>query len=348
MTAAHGMAERSADRAADGGCCMSCRGATEVKAQVRPPCTPAGRKADSGWTFSKSTRPAFNDNLVLYVSRRLTDRDRAILCLLADHRVLTSDQLADALFGSPTTARHRLTQLHQLRVVQRFSPFVSKGSAPYHYVLDRLGAEVIAAERGVEPKKLWRQDRSLVLARSRTLDRIVGINGFFTALMGEARRRPEYRLPVWWSATRCAEWVGDLVKPDGYGVWGHGGGTLDFFLEWDRGEPADEWAERLVRHADLADALEWHVWVLVVVRTPRREAELRRCLDGMGLAFATAVNGPEAPSLTARWLTHNGNARTSVVALGPAEGRQLQPFARPPGSSPGWLYRDRAPFGPAS
>src|SRR5919109_3128988 len=152
MTGADGLAEQSADRAADLGRCMSCRGATGTKVQVRPSRTPADRQADSGWTSSKSTRPAFNDNLVLYVSRRLTDRDRAILCLLADHRVLTSDQLADALFGSPTTARHRLTQLHQLRVVQRFSPFVSRGSAPYHYVLDRLGAEVVAAERGEEPK----------------------------------------------------------------------------------------------------------------------------------------------------------------------------------------------------
>jgi predicted transcriptional regulator len=113
---------------------MNCRGATREFPQVRAPRGPADRKADSGWTFSKSTRPPFHDELALYVARRLTDRDRTILSLLADHRVFTTHQLTEAFFDSTTTARHRLTQLHQLRVVQRFSPFVSKGSASYHYV----------------------------------------------------------------------------------------------------------------------------------------------------------------------------------------------------------------------
>lgn len=343
MKAADGMAERSAERSAGGGRCMSCRGATGAKAQVSRPRPSADRKADSGWTFSKSTRPPFNDNLVLYVTRRLTERDRTILDMLADHRVLTSDQLTDAFFDSATTARHRLTKLHQLRVVQRFAPFVSKGSAPYHYVLDRLGAEVVAAERGVEAKKLWKQDRSLVLARTATLQRIVGINGVFTALMHEARRSDARELWLWWSAARCAEWCGDLVKPDGYGIWSVDGMARDFFVEWDRGEPPEAWAERLGGHADLADALERHVWVLVVASSLRREADLRRHLDRAGICAATATREAHGFPLGDAWLPVGGTRREWVLARKAEGGRALGEFRRPGRSWPAWLYRNSAP-----
>jgi predicted transcriptional regulator len=322
---------------------MSCRGATPAKAQVNRPRPSADRKADSGWTFSKSTRPPFNDNLVLYVTRRLTDRDRTILDLLADHRVLTSDQLTDAFFDSATTARHRLTKLHQLRVVQRFAPFVSKGSAPYHYVLDRLGAEVVAAERGVEAKKLWKQDRSLVLARTTTLQRIVGINGVFTALMHEARWSDSRDLSLWWSAARCAEWAGDLVKPDGYGIWSVDGLAQDFFVEWDRGEPPEAWVERLGSHADLADALERHVWVLVVATSLRRETDLRRHLDRAGICAATTTRDAHGSPLGNAWLPVDGTRREWVLDRQARGGRVLGEFRRPRSSWPAWLYRNSAP-----
>lgn len=343
MTAADGVAERSADRSADLGCCMSCRGATEVKVQASPPRTPAGRKPDSGWTFSKSTRPAFNDNLVLYVSRRLTDRDRAILCLLADHRVLTSDQLADALFGLPTTARHRLTQLHQLRVVQRFSPFVSKGSAPYHYVLDRLGAEVVAAERGVEAKKLWRQDRSLVLARSRTLERVVSINGFFTALMGEARRRPECHLLEWWSAARCEEWCGDLVKPDAYGAWEEDGTVVGFFVWIDRGEPLDVIAKVGEGFAHLADALQHHLPALFVCKdTLRRTAVCRTVCAQRVLGFAATADDAHRASRRV-WLSPDLEAHRLGDLL-EVRTPGVRPFDRAHGKWPDWHYQQSAPW----
>lgn len=343
MTGADGMAERSAERSAGAGCCMSCRGATPANGQVNRPRPSADRKSNSGWTFSKSTRPPFNDNLVLYVIRRLTERDRTILDMLADHRVLTSDQLTDAFFDSATTARHRLTKLHQLRVVQRFAPFVSKGSAPYHYVLDRLGAEVVAAERGVEAKKLWKQDRSLVLARTATLRRIVGINGVFTALMHEARHSDARELSLWWSAARCAEWCGDLVKPDGYGIWSVHGVARDFFVEWDRGEPPEAWVERLGGHADLADALERHVWVLVVASSLRREAELRRHLARIGVCATTTTSTSARRPTESVWLPLAASACETIVASSPSGGRPLGEFSRPAGSWPSWAYRQDHP-----
>ena len=163
---AGGVAERPAGRSASGPARLSCRVQRGATAQVGRHRGSASRKADSAGPLTRPHRPPLNDDLVAYVSRRLTDRDRRILDLLYEHRVFTTEQLADAFFGSATTARHRLTQLHQLRLVQRFAPFVPKGSAPFHYVLDELGDLVVAAERGEERKRRWRQDRALVLSRS--------------------------------------------------------------------------------------------------------------------------------------------------------------------------------------
>lgn len=322
---------------------MSCRITIDKKAQANRPPTPANRKPDSGWTSPKSTRPPYNDDLALYVSRRLTDRDRSILALVADHRVFTTDQLAEAFFTSPTTARHRLTQLHQLRLLQRFAPFVSKGSAPYHYVLDRLGAEVVAAERGVEPKRLWRQDRALVLGRSRTLGRIIGANGFFTALMGEARRRPECRLVEWWSAARCAEWRGDLVRPDGYGAWEEHGRAVEVFLDYDPAGDDDTVQRKFEAYAHLADALGRHTVVLLVCRSLQREAAVRRLLAACPVPVATAV-ADTSPCARAAWLPIGHRHRTTLVDLAALPGRALHPFARPNNSMPAWYYREGAPY----
>jgi Replication-relaxation len=200
----------------------------------------------------------------------------------------------------------------------------------------------VAAERGVEPKTLWRQDRSLILARSRTLARLVGINGLFTALMG-AERRGEGRLVEWWSAGRCADWCGDLVTPDGFGAWEDGSGVRPFFVEWDRWEPATTWAPRLARHADLADALGRHVDVLVVACSRRREVEIRRGLDGLGATTVTAVASDPAFVGGAAWLPAALEIRHELLAWPPSAGRPLPRFARRDGARPEWAYRESAP-----
>ena len=95
------------------------------------------------------------------LASHLTDRDRYLCDLLAEHRVLTTNQITTVAFDSPISARHRLATLHRLRVLDRFRPFRPVGSAPQHYVLDALGAMVVAAERGLEEHELsWRRDRA--------------------------------------------------------------------------------------------------------------------------------------------------------------------------------------------
>lgn len=66
--------------------------------------------------------PPRDADLAAIVAAHLTTRDKAICHLLAEHRVLTRDQITDCFFTSTITARHRLATLTRLRVLQRFRP----------------------------------------------------------------------------------------------------------------------------------------------------------------------------------------------------------------------------------
>ncbi|MHB1555547.1 MAG: replication-relaxation family protein, partial [Acidimicrobiales bacterium] len=83
-------------------------------------------------------RLRLSDDLVTAAAHHLTDRDRSICSLLAEHRVLTTDQIGTVTFDSPISARHRLATLYRLRVLDRFRPFRRVGTAPNHWVLDAI------------------------------------------------------------------------------------------------------------------------------------------------------------------------------------------------------------------
>ena len=194
-------------------------------------------------------RPKVDDRLVMAVAHRLTERDRSILTMLFRHRVFTTDQLAEMYFDNLNTAQHRLITLYQLRLVDRFQPidrrFVSQ---PYHYVLDQLGAMVMAAAHDEDPAKLhWQQDKALAIGRSQRLAHLVGTNGFFSALTGEARRRDDCELELWWSERYCTSQFEKIVRPDGLGIWKEMGGGTTFCLEYDR---STETLDRLVAKLD--------------------------------------------------------------------------------------------------
>ena len=150
-------------------------------------------------------------------AHRLTERDRQISTMLSRHRVFTTDQLAEMYFDNVNTAQHRLTTLYKLRLVDRFRPLDYRyASLPYHYVLDELGAMVVAAERGDDPdKSRWRADKVLAIGKSQRLAHLVGVNGFFAALLAASRRKADFDLPLWWSERRCANQIDRIAQPDG-------------------------------------------------------------------------------------------------------------------------------------
>ncbi len=233
---------------------------------------------------------------------RLTDRDRAIVRLVHEHRVLTTHQLGAAFFDSLDRAEHRLRELTQARVLLRFRPHArhGEGSAPYHYVLGPLGAAVLAAEQGTEVRRLgYRADKALAVAHSQRQAHLVGVNGFFIALVAYGRqdRAQGARLALWLSELACADHWGHVVRPDGFGRGSQHGRQVGFFLEYDRGtEPLDRLAAKLYGYGELADATQIPTPVLFWLPTSGREASARQVLASEGrwsrVRFLVATASP--------------------------------------------------------
>jgi hypothetical protein len=181
---------------------------------------------------------------VLSASAHLTGRDRYLVRLVGEHRVLTTSQLAALGFANLTTARHRLSVLVRLGMLRRFRPHPETGSAPWHYLLGPVGAAML----GVEDRdgKRWlpqvRADRQLALERSPRLAHMTGRNWFFTALARDAREHGG-ELREWLNeagtAARCQAAVMrfddqyQMPHPDGAGTWAEDGRATSFLLEYD-------------------------------------------------------------------------------------------------------------------
>lgn len=246
-----------------------------------------------------------SDELVALVLKGLTDRDRLICRLVFDHNVLTTEQLAEVGFDTVPRARVRLVALYRLRLLDRFRPYRPTGSAPFHYVLGDVGAGIVAAERGMEVADLgYRAERSLGWAASPRLAHLVGVNGFFTSLMGAARRSGgAAALEQWWSERRCAKGMAGIARPDGYGVWREGAATVELCLEYDTGtEALRRLAAKLPGYAALEAATGVPRWVLFWLARPGREAELRRTLQAARVPVATATAAPGSCPAGSLWL----------------------------------------------
>lgn len=235
---------------------------------------------------------------------RLTPRDRRILRMIWEHRVLTVPQIAQLAYDSEDTARKRLLRLYRMSVVERFAPNLPRGAgaAPYHYVLGEAGAAVLACEDGIETKDFgYRRERVLSVAYSATLAHTVGVNGFFTALVAHTRRVPTASLDRWWPERHCRDQWGETVRPDAYARWSEDGQTHDFFLEYDNGtETLDRVARKLVSYYALTQQTGITTPVLFWLPGERREAGLRKRLHAqdehhavpIATACASALVGP--------------------------------------------------------
>jgi hypothetical protein len=263
-------------------------------------------------------RPTNKAARLATVAHRLTDRDRRLCRLVWEHRVLTTEQATHLCFPSRNAATHRLVQLTRLGILDRFRPFRLTGSSPCHYVLGELGAQILAAERGLSVGELgYNRTQVLAIAHSQHLAHQVGVNGFFAALAGAAHRRPDASLLAWWSERRCAQRWGRLVRPDGFGRWAEGRHTVEFFLEWDAGtETLAKVAAKLRGYADLAAGSGIWTPTLLWLPTAGREAEIRRVITGSPVPVATA-HGPATDPPAGVWLPiGNHTHRLRLAALG--------------------------------
>jgi hypothetical protein len=217
----------------------------------------------------------------------------------------------------------RLAELYALDIVDRFRPQSWGSPTPFHWVLGPLGAALVAAETGVDLSDLsWRRTLAHDLASSQRLAHLVGLNGFFTGLLRSARTRPGCYLDQWWSERRCAREWGEVVRPDGYGIWNEHGTALPFLVEYDNGtEPLDRLAAKLPGYARLAAAAGHPNWVLFSFPSTRRERDARRVLEHPGVPVATAWRPPGTVADAAIWLPagadtpHDGLGRLGLAQL---------------------------------
>ncbi|MGW5227781.1 replication-relaxation family protein [Nocardia niigatensis] len=174
--------------------------------------------------------------------------------MLAEHKVLTTDQIATLEFTSTRRAQDRLRKLREMGMLFAFrESLYGGGTSQTRHALGYLGARLVAAARAEKPPTPGAHALMLErLACSPTLAHRLGVNDFFCALAADrnpARHRdtahpePVAGLTHWWSERQCTicfrldlysgETVG--LRPDGYGCWEQYDRAVRFFLEYDTG-----------------------------------------------------------------------------------------------------------------
>lgn len=234
------------------------------------------------------------------LAARFTDRDRWILRMLAEHRVLTTHQLQALAFGGGVRyAQQRLRELAALGVIGGFRRYTPAGSVPYHWVLEQPGRVVLAAEDELPaPRRDARQvGQGLALAHNQQLEHQLGVNTCLTHLATQPRDPAGGRgwLRVWWGQARCTRHFPE-ARPDAFAIWtqpepatpsaparswaGDGRVSLALFLEYDTGsETLHQLATKLGGYHELAlRSPERAPLLLFWLPTPRREHHARHAL----------------------------------------------------------------------
>jgi hypothetical protein len=221
--------------------------------------------------------------------------------------VLSTDQIAQALFHSGRSARLRLAALHDIEAVSRFVD-ITTGDSQYLYALGPLGMLVHPTTYNDPNRPDTRPPRSSYerterIVGSRKLAHLLGTNQLFIDLLGYARTDPHARLARWWSEQHAtAAYAIAGIRPDGHGVWCAGGRSVGFFLEHDNGtEPLATVLAKLRAYERLA-AFGPRYPVLLRVPGRRREAHLLDALAGVStvMPVATGVHDehPAGPAWT--------------------------------------------------
>lgn len=278
-----------------------------------PPASGAAPTAQRVPRHHGPPRLSLTPDLLAVLAARLTARDRWLLRVLHEHKVLTTTQITQLAFGTNRAATGRLLRLYQHQAVDRFRPLAITGSAPWHFVLGPAGAQLLAAEDAITISQLgYRRDRALAVALSPQLAHTTGVNGFFAHLAARARAAPGSGLDRWWSERRCTALWGDLARPDAYGRWHETSPATgiveetEFFLEYDTGtEDLPRLIGKLDGYQALADRTGIITPVLFWLPGPRREtafhdrltaASLPRSVPVATATPAASAAGPVGPA----------------------------------------------------
>jgi protein involved in plasmid replication-relaxation len=274
---------------------------------------------------SKSSRPHSPARLInpLSIHPHLTARDRDILELLDQHRVMTSDQLHRIHFQALRTCLLRLNALRSLALLDRFRfarPY--GGTEPWKWVLGLNGARFVAAAHArPSPTERAHRDHVMRISASPTLTHLLTTNEFFASLHHSARNTSppgaDHRLDRWWSERETTNrFLG--IQPDGHGLWTNTrtATTTGFFLECDLGtETLTRLTAKLLGYARSAAGGGPRYPVLFWLPSLQRETHLQNLLrqSPPPVPVATAVHGSDPANPV--WLPADGWQRLRLDEL---------------------------------
>ena len=192
---------------------------------------------------------------------QLTARDRQVVQAVYFHRFLRQDQLQTLLFPSSWSAQYRLVRLYQHGFLNRVFTPVQFGSGRPVYCLDDRGADLIAADLGLDRQAIsWNRKHNRI--GGPFLEHTLAVNDVWIALQLASRRRScqietwldeselkrqhgrkDQRVPVRGADGRTRKVA---VIADGYFVLHWSGKRAHFFLEVDRATIANKrWMQKI-------------------------------------------------------------------------------------------------------
>jgi hypothetical protein len=219
------------------------------------------------------------------VAKRTTERDREIAWLLYRQKILTTDQLRLLFFSSLRRCQDRLLWLHRHRVIDRFYPSgpFALGKPQAHWLLDEVGAHLVAARLGRERKSLaW--DRQQDFQHSHLAHRLE-CNAFVCSVIAASLDTEDVWVGDWglgWEAIK-QPWPSfggyEATKPDAGFTLSTPYGFVVIALEWDRAtEPMTTLLAKIARYGTTLEEsrAQRRTNVCFVVPSERRADRLRR------------------------------------------------------------------------
>ncbi|WP_087101041.1 replication-relaxation family protein [Nocardiopsis sp. JB363] len=270
-----------------------------------------------------STEMDATDTLLSLVPK-VTPRDRQILNDLYDHQVLTTHHLHQLHFEGRAvrTMNQRLRQLRSYGLIAPFRPYVHAGTSPNHWVVDRLGVQLLAAQRNTALADLdYRADHRMRVALDYQLGHVLGLADTFVDFILAARRTRSASLECWYSERESARRWGRHIRPDAYLQWNQDQEELHAFVEYDTGtEPLTKVVRKMKGYTNLATESGLDSIVLFAVHSDQRAEHL---LDKLAKAPSARLRMVRAYVSTHERLHGRGPERAVWRVPGEPGGQQL-------------------------
>ncbi|MDQ1438572.1 MAG: hypothetical protein QOK43_2201 [Acidimicrobiaceae bacterium] len=205
---------------------------------------------------------------------RLTDRDLEIVRAVWRLNVLTANHICEMFFDTRGRGLVRLKQLYEMGVLDRFRPYrEGGGSEPYHYVLGREGAAVVAAWTGANVDQAVRRYRGafgIALARRAVLARSVAVSAFYARLVATQRVNPRCKLLDWMRPEEVEKWTQGIIREAWFGEWQEESRVEQFFLVPDPGGSVEKLLDELYRYDRFEEERGDHAHVILVCTSWQR------------------------------------------------------------------------------